>query len=73
MNTRLREISSLIKLIADSSVGTKYNLDETSAALRLISSGIVSSNDLRPASTWPTGICNLTATNAPASTALVSP
>lgn len=42
----LRDMLSLNRFIADSSVGTKYNFEDTSAAFRLISSGIVSSNDL---------------------------
>ena len=73
MNILFLEIPSIARLIADSSVGTKYSLEHMSAASLLISSGIVSSKERSPASTWPTGMCNLLATSAPASTAFVSP
>ena len=69
----LLENPSAKRLMADSTVGTKYIDDATSATLRLISSGIVMSNDLSPASTWPTAMWSLEATSAPARTALVSP
>ena len=51
INKFLCENPSASRLIADSSVGMKYIVDVTSATLRLISSGIVMSNDLKPAST----------------------
>ena len=59
--------------MADSSVGIKYIEEVTSQTLLLTSSGMVMSNDLSPASTWPTAMCSLEATRAPARTALVSP
>ena len=45
------EIPSIARLIADSSVGTKYSLEHMSAANLLISSGIVSSN-LEQSTVW---------------------
>ena len=51
MNILFLEIPSIARLIADSSVGTKYSLEHMSAASLLISSGIVSSKERSPAST----------------------
>ena len=45
------ENPSASRLMADSSVGMKYIAETISATLRFISSGIVMSNDLSPAST----------------------
>ena len=73
INNFFLEIPSAKRLIAPSSVGTKYIKEQASAAILFNSSGIVISKDLSPASTCPTGICNLEATNAPARTAFVSP
>ena len=45
------ETPSAKRLIADSTVGTKYIKEDTSATRRFTSSGIVISKDLSPAST----------------------
>ena len=44
-----------------------------SATIRLISSGIVRSNERRPASTWPIGMRSLAAVSAAASVEFTSP
>jgi hypothetical protein len=44
-----------------------------SATMRLVSSGMVRSNERRPASMWPMGIWSFAATSAAASVELTSP
>jgi hypothetical protein len=48
-------------------------LDRASTRIRLTSSGIVRSNERRPASTWATGTSALAATSAQARVELTSP
>ena len=54
-------------------LGQKHRSEIVSAITRLISSGMLRSNERSPDSTWPSGYRALAATSAPASVELVSP
>ncbi|CFW32283.1 Uncharacterised protein [Bordetella pertussis] len=55
------------------SVGVNSQREMRSVRMRFTSSGMRRLNERRPASTWATGICSLTAASAPARVELVSP